>query len=405
MSHGNIHLRYLFAAFLLTALPVLAQSNARAQASSVQTDGLSSGLRPPVEVQYQFLPSHGVGQRFETGAKTSVSARTAIQQGRVHSVPVFSSTLTFDGRPFPLTLVGKAPKEGGTTEVKTQVIPVSMFFEGFADVGGNPIVLDVNTVLPLALNSPNFRAASYPSGFTQFADAAQRAQFFHSMDPNWHTMLTPPQMLKPVVIDVPRGAASLYRVPSGRVFAIVDTGFFVSQLNTIIQTEDLDVEALPIALTTDVFLSPGASISGCCVLGFHTAFDGGQRENTVLLQTFIWASWIDDGIFGGTLADVTPLSHEISEWMNNPFGSNVVPPWAFPNGAGGCQDNLETGDPVAVFANSGFPVTIDGFTYHPQSQALLQWFARNQMSEAMEGAFSFPDGTLLPTPSQPCTPR
>src|SRR6266481_4217876 len=84
------------------------------------------------------------------------------------------------------------------------------------------------------------------------------------------------------------------------------------------------------------------------------------------IRRLIPASRLDAGIFGGTVADVTPLSHEISEWMNNPFSTNIVPEWAFPNGNGGCEDAMESGDPVALFSNAGYPVPIDGFTYHPQ---------------------------------------
>jgi len=48
--------------------------------------------------------------------------------------------------------------------------------------------------------------------------------------------------------------------------------------------------------------------------------------------------------------------HEISEWMNDPFIHNFVPPWQFPGVPGSCQGNLETGDPVEVLANPDFPV-------------------------------------------------
>jgi hypothetical protein len=85
--------------------------------------------------------------------------------------------------------------------------------------------------------------------------------------------------------------------------------------------------------------------------------------------------------------------------MNDPFVNNATPSWLFPGSATHCQSNLETGDPVEVFANAGFPVTIDGFTYHPQTEALLQWFSRKGPSDAIDGAYSFPDETILTTPS------
>jgi hypothetical protein len=266
-------------------------------------------------------------------------------------------------------------------------------------------VLDPTTVLPRVQSSPNFHKAQYPTGLTQFADAVQLAQFNRSAGQDWHTLLGQPAVLKPVRIAVPRGAAKVYRNRStGVTYAIVDTNFFISQLNTIIQLENLQPDALAIALTSNVFLAPQSDIKKCCVLGFHTSFDMGDLAQVKFVQTFIWASWVDPGILGPTLADVTPMSHEISEWMNNPFGSNLVPEWQVPNSSG-CQNNLETGDPLATMPNSGYPVVIDGFTYHPQSQVLLQWFQRGAASDALEGAFSFPDQTLVTSPSQPCAAR
>jgi hypothetical protein len=48
---------------------------------------------------------------------------------------------------------------------------------------------------------------------------------------------------------------------------------------------------------------------------------------------------------------------------------------------------------------------IDGFVYHPQNEALLQWFQRKKPSDALDGAYSFPDETLLTSPAQSCTTR
>src|SRR5258708_5276912 len=402
MAKFQVHSLILLAA-LLCALPAAGQAG-DAQPSAT-ADAPAEVFRHPTEVSEQFLPSQGAGPRFETGTKTSALAQLAIQQGWVVLVAFVTGAFTVDDKRFPFVMVGNAGQAGGMVRVKTQMIAISMFFEGYVDNAGDPIILDVSRVVPQIAKSPNFQQSSYRTGFTQFGDAVQRAEFFRTMQPGWHTLLRPPEMLKPITIYVPRGFANLYRIPNGKVFAVVDTAFFISHLNTIIQTEDLDSSALPIALTTNVLLAPGGKIQTCCVLGFHTAFDTGVRGDNVQVQTFVWASWVDAGIFGGTLADVTPLSHEIQEWMNNPFGVNVVPAWSFPNGTGGCQDNLETGDPIAVFANSGSPVTIDGFTYHPQSHALLQWFRRNEQSDAVDGVFSFPDGTLLTGPAQSCPAR
>jgi chitinase len=359
----------------------------------------------PIDAAGGYLQSQGAQPRFEGASKLSNAAREAMREGRVYSVPHFSGSFALQGVNYPYTMVGSKPQSGGTTTVPVQLVPISMFFEEFADESGAPIVLDPAPVIPRVQTSPNFRSAQYATGLTQFGDAVQRAEFHSSTAQEWHTLLGSPEILKPLRIVVPRGMAKVYRNSStGVVYAIVDTDFFLSQLNTIIQLERMEPDALAIALTSNVFLAPQSDIKKCCVLGFHTSFDLGEVAQLKFVQTFIWASWVDQGILGTSLADVTPMSHEVSEWMNNPFGSNSVPAWQVPN-SNACQSNLETGDPLATMPNAGYPVLIDGFTYHPQNQVLLQWFQRGSASDAIEGAFSFPDPTLVTGPSQACAAR
>jgi hypothetical protein len=362
-----------------------------------------SEARAPIEVEDDFLQLAGAQAHFEASNKISAMANIELAKDRVISVPHFHSSFAFQGSNFPFTFVGSNPRNGQTTTIPTQIVPIVLFFDGYADEKGDPIVLDVKPNLITVASSPSFRSASYPSGYTQFGDAVQRAQFFHVMSPNWHTLLDAPKVLQAVNIEVPSGFATLYRMrSSGAIFAVVDEGFFISQLNTILQFEDTEVTGLPIALTTNIFLAPRADIRQCCVMGFHTSFDVGQQAGLQLVQTFIWASWISPGIFGSGVADVTAISHEISEWFNDPFSTNFVPEWQFPSSPGGCQNTLETGDPISASPHAGYPVIIDDFTYHPQNEALLQWFQRKMPSDAMDHAYSFPDETLLTSAAQAC---
>jgi hypothetical protein len=380
------------------ALFCLLSGNAFAQSASTETS-------QPIDATGGFLQREGAQPKFEGASKLSPDARAAMSQGRIFSVPHFSGSFESQGKAYPFTMVGAKPQSNTTTEVPVQIIPISLFFEEFVDENGAPIVLDPGAIVPRVQSSPNFHDAQYATGTTQFADAVQRAQFNATAGKDWHTLLGAPQILKPLRIAVPRGDARVYRNPStGVVYAIVDTDFFLSQLNTMIQMANLSPDALAIALTSNVFLAPQKDIKKCCVLGFHTSFDVGEMTQVRFIQTFIWASWVDPGILGSSLADVTPMSHEISEWMNNPFGSNAVPAWQVPNSTG-CQSNLETGDPLALMPNAGYPVLIDGFTYHPQNQVLMQWFQRGTTSDSFEGAFSFPDQSIMTASSQACPVR
>jgi len=386
--------RRWFIAFTLLLLAVVAPAQQAAPKAPIR----------PTLVDDNFLQQSGARAEFDHGDRTSPTLQNTKTHGRVLTVPTFTTSLSALGQNYPVTMVGSAPEKGEATEIPTQMIAISLFFEGYMDSKGQNVVLDAAPLLPRVLNSPNFHSASYRTGVTQFADAVQRAQFSSTMKDDWHTLLRKPEHLTPVQIDVPANPtiARVYQVRStGATFAIVDTSFFISQLNTIIQLQKLDVQGLAIALTNNVFLSPTAAMNECCVVGFHTAFDASAKENRQAAQTFVWASYASPGVFGGTFEDVIALSHEISEWMNDPFVTNAVPRWQYP-GSTECQGSLETGDPLEGVLTAGFPVIIDGFTYHPQTQALMQWFARKTPSDALGGAYSFPDESLLTAPAQAC---
>jgi hypothetical protein len=145
----------------------------------------------------------------------------------------------------------------------------------------------------------------------------------------------------------------------------------------------------------------------CCTLGFHTYFlDGVFPESRWVTQ---YASWISPGIFNGGFQDVTALSHETSEAFANPFVSNPAPNWQFPGQPADskvCQANLEEGDPIEVLPNATATVEVKEkgfhFFYHPQNIPLLQWFEMGAASSAIDGAFSFPDETVLTQSAIPC---
>jgi len=109
-------------------------------------------------------------------------------------------------RIFPARLPGKAnfsvhsggrkPQSGGSTQVPTQIIPISLFFEEFVEENGAHIVLDPAPVLPRVENSPNFRNAQYLTGFTQFAMQCSAPSSFTRWRQDWHTVLAKPQMLE-----------------------------------------------------------------------------------------------------------------------------------------------------------------------------------------------------------------
>ena len=346
--------------------------------------------------QNSNFPDDGVGTPQFT-ASTNV---TGTVPPTTNTVPHWTSSFTFSGTVFPFTMVGTNPAVSNvTTTVPTVLIPVKFVF-------ANGAVLDGTGKVANILGSPNFNDATYGTGITQFADAVQRAEFFHSISttsPNWHALLGTPTVLPTQIIDVPQDqAVTLIGRRSGKLFALMSSSWFFTRFHNLLNDLHIEATVLPIVQTYNVFLFTH-NINNCCILGFHTAFQSRNGNGNQQVQTAIFAAWPDPLIFRNPdVQDVLPISHEISEWMNDPFVNNATPVWQFPGIPGACQGNLETGDPVEVLAHPAFPVTINGFTYHPQTEALLQWFSREVPSSAIDGAYSYPDETALPTHSMPC---
>ena len=154
-------------------------------------------------------------------------------------------------------------------------------------------------------------------------------------------------------------------------------------------------------LFRDVYLFFGTP-ANCCVLGFHSVDvepgtpANGNRERDFVMN---YASYMSDGIFSGGFSDVTAASHEMSELFADPFVNNDTPWWLSVDpstGASLCQNNLEVGDVIEVLsANPVHATPLHGRTYHPQNEALLQWFEFKSPSDAKLGALSFPDETTL----------
>ncbi len=343
----------------------------------------------------------------------------------INSVPNFSSSFTALGQTWPFTMMGNDPSLGHKTDIPTRIVAVSLELQN-AD-------LVSTTTVPVAafeqptLNSPNFQASNdFTSGqHLQFADAVQRAEFFNTMKQNWHTDLNPVTIVDRISIPVPRfvtvtlnGAPTQVRTyftgkaPDGSIFVLLLNRFFNQQIFNLVINEinanHYSTDAVNIALFPNTFLfslSRSGGIGGCCTLGFHTFFlDPGTTPQP--RWVFAYASWISPGLFRGGFEDVTALSHEISESFNDPFVNNIVPRWQFPGEPGACQGNLETGDPVEVLANGtvATPIKSKGstFIYHPQTEALLQWFEETPTSNALGGAFSFPDTSALSGPATHC---
>jgi hypothetical protein len=316
-------------------------------------------------------------------------------------------------------MVGNAPELGGTTSFNAPVVPVSLDLRN-ADgsprfVNGHRLFYDVSPFVQLTVNSPVFQNSNYSSSkvATQFADAVQRAEFFETAKHDWHTMLKPSVKSTRVMVLL-RGTYRFALNTDGSCcfFVLVDDGTFQNELFSTavvpgVETGDITTKDISTFLFPNTYLYAGHNPNRCCTLGFHTyAFEPASPTNGNIERRWVfnYSSWITPGIFNGGFQDVTALSHEVAEIFNDPFVASdgihdVTPWWLSPNG--NCNDVLEVGDVIEGLPRDVFPITINGLTYHPQNEALLQWFEFESPSSAIDGAYSYPNAGTLQALSAP----
>ncbi len=251
----------------------------------------------------------------------------------------------------------------------------------------------------------------------QLEDATMRAQFNMTGAASPYHLVLHTNIQPTLTINVPSGAGTLLQSGRGVVFADVDSAWWGSRIQNLMQSAD--PTHLPLYWTNNVLLHIGSNVLNCCIIGFHGAGEvNGHGTGSVNgngsqhVQTFAWASWVQPGIYsrpnGGTdwaLQDIHALSHEISEWADDPFVNNKVQPWLTPTAPQyGCTGVLETGDPVVGIGfsmgtntfqqgpNPNGTQSADG-TYHPEDEALLPWFMRTSPNTISEAVQSDPGST------------
>jgi hypothetical protein len=292
----------------------------------------------------------------------------------------------------------------GMTFNGTDVLAATLASPQFAlnDYGSTPAATAAGSFpnLPAFIRGAGGALSQGDSGQRlQLEDATMRAQFNKTgAGSSYHVMLHP-NTLPAVTITVPSNQGVVIQSGRGVLGADINISWWSAQIKNLETTAD--PTHLPIYLTNNVFLHIGKDVTNCCVIGYHgtkaTGIGVGSANSNgnAPVQTFAWASYVQPGFYsranGGTdwaLQDIHALSHEISEWADDPFVNNLVEPWLTPTAPQyGCSNILETGDPVvsigfAIGTNNSFQggnpdgsQSADGY-YHPEDEVFLPWFMR-----------------------------
>ena len=328
------------------------------------------------------------------------------------SIPTWNYTVTspIDGNTYSGTMVGASPYFNGarTTNTPTVVVPLIVKLPD----GGvfDPTLIDrcAPWASPVAqlLASPIFQAHAYAMnginmGSGQYLDEFQRANFYaanvSATGDSYHTVLSPVTTLPAQTINIPANQGLTWQLNGCGSLGVMDFNTFstiVTQtlLPSLIAQGLVSSSTLPLLLLHNVVMAdPGNSISShCCIVGYHGAFG-------FPVQTYAVADFDTSHSLQNT-SDITPTSHEIGEWMDDPYGTNPTPSWGHVGQVKfGCQSNLEVGDPLSgiLYSESGsYGVKMpSGQTFYPQELAFFSWFYRQNPSNGAGGLYS--DGGLF----------
>jgi hypothetical protein len=262
-------------------------------------------------------------------------------------------------------MVGSNPMTSATsTTIPVEIIPIELAFS-------DGTTLDASHAVTGMPNSPLFVNGSYAAGTTQYGDAVMRSEFWkYASGKNYHVLLGTPVMESTVRETVPAADGYTQILLNGSKTGFVTFDWFVKTIEPqIIQQLRIDPRTLTVFATyrTKVIEPSGH----CCYSGYHGAFQLSTANGSAIATT-AWASV--------TSTSVETLSHEVAEWLNDPFYTNATPKWVQPGTSLCGGSDLEVGDPVTRYTFS-----VNG--YGMQDEAFYSWFSRDVPSLGINGQY------------------
>jgi hypothetical protein len=312
----------------------------------------------------------------DTQVKETPRARYMVLPAHLHpdiapppaSLESWNGSFTYNGTNYTYNMVGAAPSTNTTATIPVYIIPVKIVITSRSGskttFDPSHVLSNGNTVTTNTVDSPIFDSTTTYTqggvdvGTTQYEDAYQRANFWGTVktNPNSHILLSQSVLAEQTLS--PSRTYGTTGSPFGFTAGLVDINWFDSQLPAIISKLGIQPNAFPIFLTYDVYLTESGS---CCIGGYHSS--EGSVSNP---QSYAEATYVDH--VGEFAQDVSALSHEVGEWIDDPLTVNY-------NGNNTPCGILEVGDPLENNANYGaYHYSLHGFTYNLQDLVTLPYF-------------------------------
>jgi hypothetical protein len=347
---------------LLAALLVVASLSATSFAQDVNDT-------MPAHPRFERLTPH-----LTEGAKTPATPLTT-----------WNGSFVYKGHTYNYNMVGTAPTTGTSTTVKVFLIPIALSYKTKTSTtvfSPETTLSNGLTAVSMTTSSPIFNNMDWVTpqgtdlGTTQYEDAFQRGNFWSEVSAatGYHVLLGTPRVLPLTTISVPPQDGKV-STEFGITVGTADINWFDGKIQAILsRNTQIQPNTLPIFITSNVYLTEG----GCCIGGYHSSFGSSSAPQAYAHFTYITTP----GIFS---QDVSALSHEVGEWLDDPLVINT-------NGNPVSCGILEVGDPEEGFANYGaFPYVFNGNTFNLQDLVYLEYFGAPNTTSVDGGTETFHD--------------
>ncbi len=278
------------------------------------------------------------------------------------TLPTWTFNWSYNGSSGAETFVGNEPTAGAATAIPVVIIPIKTVFttKGGKTVTADPLAIQSGSgnVIQSILNSPIFQNQDYNQGGTdvgntQYIDAFERASLWYGVASNsaYHVTFATPKVMPEITFNVPGGDGFI-----NKDFGYLTINAFLTwwdnKIQRVLKYNHLPSGTLPIFISANTYLTE-LPHGYCCVGGYHS-YNG---TNSYSFATYM----SHPGVFA---QDVSALSHELGEWIQDPYTNNS-----------GCGGLWEVGDPLEGNANyGGYPYTMNGFTYNLQDLVTPPYF-------------------------------
>jgi hypothetical protein len=299
----------------------------------------------------------------------------------------WNGSYSYQGSNYTYNMVGTAPSTGTSTTIPVYIIPLKVVITKKAGgtttfdpstVQSNGKTATANTVASPIFQNLAFTSGGVSMGTTQYEDAFQRANFWGTVSGHtgYHVLLGTPTVLAEQTLSPPKTKGKTGS-PFGTKVGLVDINWYDTQIQALIKKfTQIVPNSIPIFIVYDTYLTESGS---CCIGGYHSA-----EGTTGAMQAYSNFSYVS--VSGDFSQDVSALSHELGEWLDDPLVNN--------SGNNTPCGILEVGDPLEGDANYGdYPYSLGGFTYHLQDLATLPYFGAPP-STSVNDEFTF-QGTNL----------